>query len=105
MITATVGLVTGRGAVQDIQIKHNKEVSDLKEEVEKIKERVSKTEPKIDILTKQCQKKNETQVEDIVKIVVHMLNNQKNHATSSKPLKEDTNLIIVTSASSTARRT
>ena len=61
--------------VQDIQIKHKKEVSDLKEEVEKLKERVSQTEHQIDIMTKECQKKNETLVEEIVKIVVNMLNN------------------------------
>ena len=33
--------------VQDIQIQHNKEASDLKEEVEKLKERGSQTELKI----------------------------------------------------------
>ena len=78
--------------VQDIQIKHNKEVSDLKVEVEKLKETVSQTELKIDLLTKDYQKKKETQIEDIEKIVVNMLNNQKNLETYFELLKEDTYL-------------
>ena len=85
--------ITSRINVQDIQIKHTKKVFDLKEEVEKLKEIVSQMDLENEILTKRCQKKNETKVEEKIKILVNMLNNQKNQETSFKSSKKDENLV------------